>query len=83
MNSEENSIPDFSTCISFADNVGYHIHPDKLLRLLEEYARVFAERTAVPNIPEREADNLRGQRLFAMIIVKEIREARDKWTQMI
>lgn len=81
---EEASVPDFSDCIGFADNVGYHIHPDKLLQLLEEYARVFAERTAIPNLTERDTDLLRGQRLLALIIAKEIREARNKWqTQKI
>lgn len=81
---EETPVPDFIHCISFADNVGYHIHPDKLLQLLEEYARVLAERTAIPNTPERESDTLRGQRLFALIIAQQIREAIDKWqTQKI
>ena len=80
-NSEKIPVPDFNNCISFTDNVGFYIHPDKLLQLLEEYARVFAERTAIPNMSEREADLLRGQRLLALIIANEIREAISKWTQ--
>ena len=72
--------PEFHDCISYGDSIGYHIHPNKLLQLLDNRAKVFAERASQPGLPLTETEIIRGQRLEALSIAKEIREALKKWT---
>lgn len=54
-----------------------YIQPVHLLQLLEERARVIAERTAEPGLDALTTERLRGQRLETLTLISQITEAQD------
>jgi len=61
---------------------GLYIDSDKLLQLLQDRARVYAEKAAEPGLDPVKTELWRGQRLEALKLELDLREALKQWQNM-